>query len=392
MFGLSRKNWVLFGLLLVLVAGGFAFLRNGESRPGYRTAKVERGDITAVVSAVGKVNAVVSVQVGSQVTGRIQRLFVDFNSRVRAGQVIAQIDPTLFEAQVEQAKAKLANDEAHHAKARAALEDAKRKLDRVDALFARGFIAQSERETAETAYNWAVADLRAAETQVEQDRAALKIAQTNLQYTTILSPINGIVISRNVDVGQTVAASLQAPTLLTLAQDLTEMKVDTSVDEADIGTVAVGQEAEFAVDAYPETAFRGTVHDIYNQPVVLQNVVTYDAIVRVKNPDMKLKPGMTANVRITVGRRENAIKLPNAALRYRPEEAQPQRGAQQGPAVWLLHEGKEAPVRLKLGLSDGVFSEVLSGGLQPGDEVILEKIRKAAPTGSGRPPGFRGGF
>jgi HlyD family secretion protein len=207
--------------------------------------------------------------------------------------------------------------------------------------------------------------------------------------------VDGIVISRNVDVGQTVAASLQAPTLFTIAQDLTEMQVDTSVDEADIGKVQVGQEADFTVDAYPESPFHGTVHDIYNQPLIVQNVVTYDAIIRVKNPDLKLKPGMTANITIKVGHAADAVKLPNAALRYSPEktpgqEVLPKTVKDNGARVWILKNGKPVPVSVTLGLSEGSFTEVISGDLSPGDEVVLEKIRKNGTSQStGRPPSMR---
>ncbi|MBI3804523.1 MAG: efflux RND transporter periplasmic adaptor subunit [Nitrospirae bacterium] len=390
-----KKGFLLLGLLLV-VGGGFAFFRDGKKEPEYRTVKVERGGITATVSATGKVNAVVTVQVGSQVSGRIQTLSADFNSRVKKGQVIAQIDPALFNAQVEQAKAKLANDEANVEKAGVVLADAKRSLLRMETLLSRNLISQSDKDTAQTAADSAAASLKAAETQVQQDRASLQLADANLRYTTIASPVDGIVISRNVDVGQTVAASLQAPTLFTIAQDLTEMQVDTSVDEADIGRVQIGQEAEFTVDAYPDTPFRGTVHDIYNQPLIVQNVVTYDAIIRVKNPDLKLKPGMTANVVVRVGYKEDVLKLPNAALRYRPEKASgpsvPVKGDKSKPTeVWVLKEGKEVAVPISLGLSDGASTELLSGDLKPGDLLVTEKIRKGGgSSGGGRPPSMRG--
>lgn len=391
------KKWLFWIGIPVVLIGGVAFLRNGGKAPHYRTAKVERGEITAVVSATGKINAVVTVQVGSQVSGTIQRLFVDFNSRVKKGEIVAQIDPVLFQAQVEQAKATLAHDQANVEKAGVALVDAKRNLRRMEELLSLNLISQSEKDTSQTAYDSAAAGLKAAQAQVTQGQAALKLAETNLRYTTILSPVDGIVISRNVDVGQTVAASLQAPTLFTIAQDLSKMQVDTSVDEADIGKVGVGQEAEFTVDAYPDSPFRGTVHDIYNQPIVVQNVVTYDAILRVKNPDLKLKPGMTANVTIKVGQKENVLKLPNAALRYRPEKlrgpSSPGRAERANAAntaeVWVLRNGKEVPVRVTLGLGDGSFTEVVGGVLKEGDEVITEKVRSnGAPTGA-RPPRLR---
>jgi HlyD family secretion protein len=394
-FDRLRKKWLLaLGFLIVALVGIGLFLRNGEQAAQYKTAKVERGEITATVSATGKVNAVVTVQVGSQVSGTIQQLFADFNSRVKKSQIVAQIDPALFEAQVEQARAKLENDEANVEKARVVLADAKRNLGRMEELLSKNLISQSDKDAAQTAYDSALAALKAAQAQVVQDQASLRLAETNLRYTTIRSPVDGIVISRNVDVGQTVAASLQAPTLFTIAQDLTEMQVDTSVDEADIGKVNLGQEAEFTVDAYPESPFHGTVHDIYNQPIVVQNVVTYDAIIRVKNPDFKLKPGMTANVTIKVGHTQNVIKLPNAAFRYSPErtsgsETLPKVGKKSDTTkVWVLRNGKAVPVPVTLGLSDGSYTEMVTGELKPDDEVIIEKIRKDSSSQSQRRPPF----
>ncbi|MFY9270110.1 MAG: efflux RND transporter periplasmic adaptor subunit [Candidatus Manganitrophaceae bacterium] len=393
------KKGLFLVVLLIVIFGGVAFFRNGEKEPVFRTAKVERGKIVATVSATGKVNALVTVQVGSQVSGTVQKLFADFNSRVKKGEVIAQIDPALFNAQVEQARARLANDEANLEKARVVLADAKRNLQRMETLLARNLVSQSDKDTAQTAHDSAVAGVKVAETQVTQDRAGLTLVETNLRYTTIVSPVSGTVISRNVDVGQTVAASLQAPTLFTIAQDLTEMRVDTSVDEADIGKVKIGQEAEFTVDAYPDTPFQGTVQDIYNQPIIVQNVTTYDAIIHVKNPEFKLKPGMTANVAIRVDAKEEALKLPNAALRYRPERAERSPGQAPPPKkekgrtadIWVLKEGKEVAVQVTLGLSDGNFTEVVSGDLKSGDDVITERVQKGsagAPTGS-RPPSLR---
>ena len=387
--------WVILVIGAAAVAGGFIFFRGGDSAVQYRTAKVERGAITATVSATGKVNAVVTVQVGSQVSGTVQKLFVDYNSPVKKGQIVAQIDPALLEAQVAQAKAKLISDEANVEKAKVAVVDARRNLGRMETLLSKALVAQSDKDAAQTATDSALASQKAAEAQVVEDRAALELAETNLRYTTIMSPVDGTVISRNVDVGQTVAASLQAPVLFTIAKDLTEMQVDSSVDEADIGQVKVGEEASFTVDAYPSSPFHGTVHDVYNQPLIVQNVVTYDAIIRVKNPDLKLKPGMTANITITVGHKDDAIKLPNAALRYRPERTTgapaPARTERADTAeVWVLKQGKGTPVRVTLGLSDGVFTEVSGGDLSPGDEVITDRIRKEGSSSTGgRPPSMR---
>jgi HlyD family secretion protein len=324
---------------------------------------VERGSISALVTANGTVNPVINVLVGSQVSGTIQKLYADYNSRVKSGQLIAQIDPAIFQAQVSQAKAKLENaraafltaqadiataksnvesGKANVIKARVSVEDTKRNLKRSEELFQKNLIAASDRDTAQTNYDSAVAQLEAARAQlkaneaqlesaqakleaaraqIKQAEAELELAQVNLDHTRITAPVTGIVIARNVDVGQTVAASLQAPTLFTIAQDLTEMQVDTNVSEADIGRVAIGQEATFTVDAFPNLTFRGKVTDIRNAPVTVQNVVTYDVVILVRNPDLKLRPGMTANASILVARKDDVLKIPNAALRFRPDFA-----------------------------------------------------------------------
>jgi HlyD family secretion protein len=347
---------------------------------------VERGQIAATVNATGTVNAVVTVQVGSQVTGRIQQLFADFNTAVREDQVIAQIEPALFEARVSQGRAGLSNAraavrvaeatventratvetaqantksaQANIERARVALADARRTLERRQGLVNRSLTPQSDLDTAQTAYDSAVAQLKAAEAQdeavqgqlksaraqlrlteaqhaaavaqVEQAQAALQVAELDLSHTTIRSPVNGIVIARNVDVGQTVAASLQAPTLFLIAQDLTRMQVNTNVSEADIGKIRAGQTATFTVDAYAERTFTGTVAQVRNAPITVQNVVTYDAVVEVSNPQGLLRPGMTANVSFIIAKREAVLKVPNAALRFQPDGAEPATGAAEG--------------------------------------------------------------
>lgn len=345
-----KRYLIWIGIVLLTVALGFFFYQRIGSKgrdQKFRMAKVERGEISSMVTATGTINPVTTVLVGSQVSGTIKALYADFNSRVKEGQVIAQIDPAIFEAQVEKeeanvlnaqanlfnAQANLENAKANLAKAEVAVLDAQRTLERNRPLLEKKVIAQATMDTAQTNYETALAQREVARAQVEsakfqiesskaqleQARAALKLAETNLRYTVIRSPVNGIVISRNVDVGQTVAASLQAPTLFTIAKDLTQMQVDTNVSEADIGMVAIGQEATFSVDAYPERTFRGKVSEIRNAPTTIQNVVTYDVVIQVDNMDLRLKPGMTANVSILVQHREGVLKIPNAALRFRPE-------------------------------------------------------------------------
>ncbi|HPD61120.1 MAG TPA: efflux RND transporter periplasmic adaptor subunit, partial [Thermodesulfobacteriota bacterium] len=251
--------------------------------------------------------------------------------------------------------------------------------------FSKGLIARSDLDTAETNYETAKASVSAAKAQIAQAEAALKYAETNLQYTRILSPVDGIVISRNVDVGQTVAASFQTPTLLTIAQDLTKMQIDTNVDEADIGKIAVGQDVDFTVDAYPEITFKGTVWQIRNAPIIVQNVVTYDVVIKVDNPELKLKPGMTANVSIITAIKKNVLMIPNAALRFIPSEKEIKEKAQKGPGIWILEKGKPQRIPIVTGISDGNYTEVISGALKEGQEVIIESLtnKKEQPTPHG---------
>lgn len=449
-----KKRFFFWFILIILIAaaayGWSYYFRGKESQARYRTAKVDRGSISTLVTANGTVNPVITVLVGSQVSGTIQKLYADYNSVVKTGQLIAQIDPAIFQAQVSQAKAKVesakaaclnaqadiatakSNMEASKAnvlKAKVSVDDTKRSLERSLELFSRNLISASDRDGAQTAYDSSVALLEAAQAQqrasdaqldsakarlesaraqVKQAEAELELAQVNLDHTRITAPVNGIVISRNVDVGQTVAASLQAPTLFTIAQDLTEMQVDTNVSEADIGRVAVGQETTFTVDAFPQVTFKGKVSEIRNAPMTIQNVVTYDVVVQVKNPDLKLKPGMTANASILVAHKENVLKIPNAALRFRPEFARREASASQKPGLKTVHssapvfkvwtpgpQGRPVPVEIAIGISDGAFTEVLSGSLKEGQEVILEAVGgdgKSGTSASSQPtlPSMRG--
>jgi HlyD family secretion protein len=315
-----KKILIVFVVMIALGAGAYFIFRSDQNDPKYRTEKVTRGDIVSSITASGTVNAVTTVLVGTQVSGTIKNIYVDFNSPVKNGQLIAQIDPAIFEAQVAQARANLLSAAANVEKAVVGVADAKRTLNRQKELFAKDLVARSDLDAAETAYDTANTQVSAAKAQASQAEAALKIAETNLRYTRIISPVNGIVVSRNVDIGQTVAASFQTPTLFNIAQDLTKMQVDSSVAEADIGKIMVGQPVEFTVDAYPDSPFKGSVSEIRNAPITVQNVVTYDVVVKVDNPEMKLKPGMTANVSVIVSSKKDVLRMPNAALRFRPSE------------------------------------------------------------------------
>jgi HlyD family secretion protein len=379
---MKRRLLTLLAILVTAgaITGAYLYTQTGGNPPRFRTAAIARGPLVAAVSATGNLNAVITVQVGSQVSGQIRELFADFNSQVKRNQLIARIDPAIFEAKVGQARAEveaaeasilnqraqveraraevdnaraaLAAARAQSAKAQVALADARRDLDRKSDLFGKELIAQSERDSAQAAYDSAAAQLdatraqeqalassirsaeaqlrvteaqlRSAEATARQKRAALEQAMVDLNHTLIRSPVDGVVVSRNVDVGQTVAASLQAPTLFTIAQDLTKMQVDTNMDEADIGRIQVGQRATFTVDSFPTETFSGQVVQIRKAPKPVQNVVTYNVVIAVDNPDQKLLPGMTANVRVTVDSRRDVLKVPNAALRFRPPgEEQP---------------------------------------------------------------------
>jgi len=376
-------------IVIIIGAVSFFLFRNGKGELGFRTEKIQRGEIVMAVTASGTVNPVTTVLVGTQVSGTIKRIYVDFNSPVKRGQMIAQIDPALFEAQVAQAKSNLISAKANLLKSEASLIDARRTMDRNRELFSKNLIARSELDTAETNYETAKAQVDVAKSQIAQAEASLRLAQTNLRYTRIVSPVDGIVVSRNVDVGQTVAASFQTPTLFTIAQDLTKMQIDTNVDEADIGKIKVGQDVEFRVDAYPDITFKGKVGQVRIAPITVQNVVTYDVVIRVDNPDLKLKPGMTANVSIIVTKKKDVLKIPNSALRFRPQQSGKRLLSQKGAGVWIIEKGKLKRVPVTTGISDGNYTEVVKGDLKEGEEVIIEALTKSGSQPRQVPPGPR---
>jgi HlyD family secretion protein len=379
-----KKVLVVIGLIAVVGIAVFVLLRDRGDEIKYRTEKVTRGDIEATVTATGTVNAVTTVLVGTQVSGTIKRIYVDFNSHVKKGQLIALIDPATFEAQVEQQKANLYAAKANLEKAEATVVDTKRTMTRNKELLAKGLIAQSDFDTSQTNYETAAAQVSASKAAVAQAEASLKNAQTNLGYTRIVSPVDGVVVSRNVDVGQTVAASFQTPTLFTIAQDLTKMQIDTSVAEADIGRVKVDQEVDFTVDAYPDITFKGKVWQIRIAPITVQNVVTYDVVVLVGNRDLKLMPGMTANVSIIVAEEKGVLTIPNAAIRFRPAESGKPK-FEKGTGVWIVEKQKPKRVAVKLGISDGNYTQIISGDLKEGQDVIVESLAKTQQS-----PGRRG--
>jgi HlyD family secretion protein len=443
--------WVALAVLAVVAWEIWSSYAKSQIK--FDTMKLERGPIESNTTATGTLNPVVNVQVGSQVSGNIKALYADFNTKVKEGQLVALIDPQIFQAQVDQASGASASADAAVVTARAQVEKSKADLagavanrdnmkstlakdqanalnaeiqwKRSDALFKEGVVSQQDHDTAKAAYdasqaqltadqsqidaaehniqsaeaqvNVAITQLSGAQAQQRQAQAALAQAKINLDHTRILAPVSGTVIARHFDVGQTVAASFQAPDIFDIAQDLTQMQVDTNVDESDVGAISIGQTASFTVDAYPTTTFHGKVTDVRKAPIVAQNVVTYDVVIAVANPDFKLFPGMTANVSILTARQDDALKIPNAALRYHPTAdvqkkyglTAPKAGVAQ---IYLLTANGLKGIPVKLGISDGRFTAITSGNVKAGDAVVVrastsgttQPATSSAPTGGTR--------
>jgi HlyD family secretion protein len=372
--------------VLGLVAAAWYWWTSGGEPVHYKTATVDRGPITSVVTATGTVNPVVSVQVGSQVSGKIARLFADFNSNVTEGQILAQIDQQPFLARVRQARAAARSAKGNLEKAKNMAAQRRRERNRMAALRPQAFVSQADLDLAETNYRDAAAHTEVSQAQLDQAEAALASAELDLGYTTIYSPVNGIVVSRNVDVGQTVAATFQTPILFIIAQDLTKMEVNANVSESDIGGVSEGTRANFRVDAYPKQFFEGTVTQVRNAPISIQNVVTYDVVITVDNRDLKLKPGMTANVTIVTASKENPLRVPNSALRFRMPNAPFEK---KSTAVWALDQ-QHAPHRVEVetGIADSLSTEIVGSQLQEGDRVIIGIETAEERSGKKLPPGF----
>jgi HlyD family secretion protein len=402
----GKGKWILLAAVLVAGAGGYFYFHHGGSeKMSYNTVAVTRGELTATVTATGTLNPVVNVTVGSQVSGRISKLYVDYNSPVTKGEVLAEIDPATYQAAVEQADADLAN-------AKANLELQQAQFERNAELFTNKLVSGSD-------YDTAVATLDEAKAMVKIKEASLNNSKVNLNYCKIVSPVDGVVIQRAVELGQTVASSFNTPTIFQIANDLTKMQIDSNVAEADIGGVVEGQSVEFGVDAYPLRTFHGTVAQVRNSPITVNNVVTYDTVISVTNADYKLKPGMTANVSVITAQREDALKISNVALRFRPpdnavvltntvasgagtNEVAGGKGPRKGKGnrgvrtVYVLAGDESAPqlkaVPVKTGITDGIFTEVVDG-LKEGDKIVSGVVQADAQnsTTSTSSP-FGGGF
>lgn len=399
-------KWLLIGGALLLVAGGYFYFRHGRSEPlNFNTAAITRGELTATVTATGILNPVVNVTVGSQVSGRISKLYVDYNSAVTKGQVLAEIDPSAYQATVEQVTADLANAQAN-------LELQQVQFDRSSELYTNKLISGSD-------YDIARASLHSAEAMLKIKQASLNNALVNLNYCKIVSPVDGVVISRAVELGQTVASSFNTPTIFQIANDLTKMQIDSNVAEADVGGVINGQGVDFTVDAYPTRTFHGSVVQVRNSPITVNNVVTYDTVIAVTNADYKLKPGMTANVTIIVDQRDDVLKIPNVALRFRPpenavvltnavgsvgqtNEVAATKGARKGKGnrglrtVYVLAGDADAPqlkaVQIKTGITDGIFTQVLDDGLKEGEKVVSSLMQSDAQNATATASPFGGGM
>jgi HlyD family secretion protein len=379
----------LGGIALLIGVGIWYWWSSGAPPVQYKSALVDHGPITAIVTATGTVNPVVSVQVGSQVSGKIARLFADFNSVVTQGQVLAQIDQEPFKARVSQSRAAVKSARGNLTKAKIMAAQRKLERDRMATLRRQEFVSQADLDLAETNYRDAEANVEVLQSQLDQAEATLSSAELDLGYTTIYSPVNGIVVSRNVDVGQTVAASFQTPTLFFIAQDLTQMQVDANVSEADIGGVAEGKTANFRVDAYPKQFFEGTVTQVRNAPISIQNVVTYDVVITVDNRELKLKPGMTANVTIVTAKKENPLRVPNGALRFRMPNVPIDKKATR---VWLLdRENHPHQVNVTTGIADSLFTEIVEGPLKEDDRVVIGIETPEEQAQKKLPPGFDSG-
>jgi len=391
-----KKKIITGSFISIVIAGvilGFtAFKPTGNNGVIYKTEEVDKGDIEALVVTTGSLNPVTVVDIGSQASGIIEELHVDFNTEVKEGQVIAKIEQSSFLTKVQQNEANYKSAIASLEKARITLENIRKKTERSLELFEKNLISYEDKESGEAQYLSAIADVQSAEAKLEQAKSQLDSSKVDLAHTVIKSPIDGIVINRTVNIGQTVAASFQAPVLFQIANDMSKMQVECSVDEADIGNVKEGQRVKFTVGAFPDESFTGTVSQVRYSPEVVQNVVTYTTIVEVENPEMKLRPGMTATVSIVIGEAKNSLLVPNAALRFTPQlspdvaqrifENNP-KGRQEGNTkmetarnqdvsrVWILDEsGALKPIMIKAGVTDNSYTEVVEGKLTEGHQVI----------------------
>lgn len=368
-------------VIIVIIIGAIGFA--GSKQVKYNTKTLKRCTITEVVEASGTINPVNTVSVGSTVSGLIKEIYVDYNDVVKKGQILAQIDPANFEATVQQNQAQINNARANLAKLQAIANYDQKQYVRYKNLYAKNFVAKSELDEKLSTYQSDVAQINAAKAQINQYQASLKTALTNLGYTKIIAPVDGTVISREIDLGSPVAASFQAPELFTIAQDLTKMQIEVSVSEADIGKVEEGQDVTYTLDGYPDSTFKGKVTQVRLSPTTESNVVTYTVIVDVNNEDLKLKPGMTANVSIITDKSEDVLCVPNMALKFTPDINGPKYKNQ---GIWILEKNKPKRIEIETGANNDTSTEIISDALNEGAQVIMSIKGKNSKKNSGRPP------
>lgn len=373
--GFFKKKIVIILVAIIATAVVFTGIFRNNSQPKYKTVKIERQTIIQTVEASGVINPVKTVNIGSQVSGIIKDIYVDYNSKVQKGQLLAQIDPSLFQAQVNKAQGDLSAARANYQKAKSMLVYDEKNYQRYKKLYQKKYVSKNDVDLAEATYKSDLGQLNATQGQIEQANATLQNNLTNLKYTKIISPVDGVVVSRAVDVGQTVAASFQTPTLFMVAQDLTKMQIEVSVSEADIGKVKVGQSVEYSLDGYPDEIFKGTVSQVRLSPTTVSNVVTYTVIVLVNNDDDKLKPGMSANVSVITNKKDNILCVKNAALRFNPVDiTEGKKFKQQG--IWVLRKNKPERINITAGISDSDSTEIISPEIKEGDSAIIESLDK----------------
>lgn len=383
---INKKNSIIAVIVIILIALFVSIFAKVENKPKYESIKLEKKNIIQTVEASGTINPVKTVSIGSQVSGIIKDIYVDFNSQVKQGQLLAQIDPSLFQAQVDKARGDLGAARANYEKTKSMLVYDEANYKRYKELYKNRYVSKNDLDLAFATYKSDLAQLRSMSALISQSNATLQNNLTNLKYTRIISPVNGVVVSRAVDVGQTVAASFQTPTLFTVAQDLTKMQIEVSVSEADIGKIKQGQDVEYTLDGYPDETFNGKVSQVRISPTTVSNVVTYTVIVSVKNDDSKLKPGMTANASIITDKKDNALCVVNAAMRFTPEEITGgKKFEEQG--IWILKKNKPVRIKIKTGITDNEYTEVISSELKELDEVIVGTLgKKEKPKNNNKPP------
>lgn len=372
----NKKNFLITALLLIIACAGFVLFNsnNGNNNKEYDIYKLSRHNITETVEASGTINPISSVNIGSQVSGQIYKLYADYNSEVKKGQLLAEIDPTLFQASVDKAKAEVISSQSSYKKTLANVTYNKSKYGRLKRLYDKHYVSLDEVEAAYAAYISSESELASMQAKISEAQASLATANANLKYTKIISPINGTVISKSVDVGQTVAASFQTPELFVIAEDLTKMQIEANVSEADIDNIHIDQNVQYSIDSYPDVTFNGKVSQIRIEPTTVSNVTTYSVIVDVDNESKILKPGMTANLKFIICDKKDVLAVPNLALKYIPKDSKKKYDS---TGIWVLNGRKQARINIQTGAKNSDYTEVISNELKDGTDVLMPKTKNS---------------